>query len=97
MVLFVPSIKHRTTLLRRGLKDRFPLVVKECIRMLKEEWFTKCCGGDRVAMLIFFDVESYELIGEAVIEAFLNDGVVHIQEGRSIRDYISSENQSEGK
>lgn len=65
--------------------------------MLKEEWFTKCCGGDPVALLKFFDVETYELIGEAVMEAFLNDGVVHIQEGQSIRDYISHENQSEGK
>lgn len=57
----------------------------------------KCCGGDPVALLKYFDVETYESVGEAVMEAFLNDGVVRIQEGQSIREYISSENQSEGK
>ncbi|KAF3331541.1 condensin complex subunit 3 [Carex littledalei] len=91
------SIKHRTMLLNRGLKDRSPPVVKECLRMLKEEWLMKCCGGDPVALLKYLDVETYESVGEAVMEAFLNDGVVHIQEGQSIREYISSENQSEAE
>lgn len=57
----------------------------------------KCCGGDPIALLKYLDVETYESVGEAVMEAFLNDGVVRIQEGQSIREYISSENQSEGK
>ncbi|KAJ4754088.1 Condensin complex subunit 3 [Rhynchospora pubera] len=91
------SIKHRTTLLKRGLKDRSSPVAKECVRMLKEEWLLKCCGGDPVALLKFFDIETYESIGEAVLETLLNDGVVHIQESQSIREYISSENTSEAE
>ncbi|KAJ3699349.1 hypothetical protein LUZ61_003054 [Rhynchospora tenuis] len=90
-------IKHRTTLLKRGLKDRSSPVAKECVRMLKEEWLTKCCGGDPVALLKFFDVETYESIGEAVLETLLNDGVMHIQESQSIREYISLENTSEAE
>lgn len=65
--------------------------------MLKDEWLIKCCGGDPVALLRFLDVETYESVGETVMETLLNDGMVRVQEGQSIRRYLTSSNKSEGK
>ena len=65
--------------------------------MLKEEWLTKCCGGDPVSLLRFLDVETYELVGETVMEALLKDGMVRVQDGQSIRQYLTSSNEGEGK
>nr|XP_019708609.1 condensin complex subunit 3 [Elaeis guineensis] len=91
------SIKHRTIILRRGLSDRSSSVTKECLKMLKDEWLTKSCGGDPIALLRFLDVETYESVGEAVMEALLKDGIVRVQEGQSIRQYLNSSNKSEGE
>ncbi|EHA8590767.1 hypothetical protein COCNU_scaffold023732G000010 [Cocos nucifera] len=90
------SIKHRTIILQRGLSDRSSSVTKECLKMLKDEWLTKSCGGDPLALLRFLDVETYESVGEAVMEALLKDGIVPVQEGQSIRQYLKSSNKSEG-
>ncbi|XP_073014313.1 uncharacterized protein [Typha latifolia] len=91
------SIKHRTTLLQRGLSDRSPSVTKECLKMLKDEWLSKCCGGDPIALLRFLDVETYESVGEAVMEALLKDGMVRVQERQRIRQYLDSHNENEGE
>ena len=65
--------------------------------MLKEEWLTKCCGGDPIALLRFLDVETYESVGETVMEALLKDGMVRVQEGQTIRQYLTSSDKGEGK
>lgn len=89
--LFSPhSIKHRTVILQRGLADRSALVVKECLRLMKEEWLGKCCNGDVVEFLKFLDVETYELVGDSVIRALLEAGLVQICDDESIQKYISS-------
>lgn len=72
-------------------------MTKECLKMLKDEWLTKCCGGDPVCLLRFLDVETYESVGEAVMEALLKDGMVRPQEGQSIRQYLTSCDKGEGK
>ncbi|KAG0492740.1 hypothetical protein HPP92_006138 [Vanilla planifolia] len=89
------SIKLRTAILQRGLSDRSPLVVRECFKMLKEEWLVKCCGQDPLDLLRCLDVETYESIGEAVMDALLKDGVVQIPEGQSIRNHFSKPDGSE--
>ncbi|KAK0596897.1 hypothetical protein LWI29_019973 [Acer saccharum] len=44
----------------------------------------------RVELLKYLDVETYELVGESVMEALLKDGSVKLSDGESIREYISS-------
>ncbi|XP_020587231.1 condensin complex subunit 3 [Phalaenopsis equestris] len=90
------SIKLRTAVLQRGLSDRSPPVMKECIKMLKEQWFGKCCNQDPLALLRFLDVETYESVGEAVMDVLLKDGMVHVKEGQTIRQYLSKSDGSEG-
>ncbi|KAL0921586.1 hypothetical protein M5K25_008672 [Dendrobium thyrsiflorum] len=90
------SIKLRTAVLQRGLSDRSPLVMKECFKMLKEEWLTKCCNQDPLVLLRYLDVETYESVGEAVMNALLKDGMVHLKEGQSIRQYLCKSEGSEG-
>lgn len=68
---------------------------KECLKMLKEEWLAKYCNGDAIALLRFLDVETYETVGESVMEALLKDGVVKVQ-GQSIRQCLTTANTSEG-
>lgn len=88
-VLFC-SIKLRTIILQRGLADRSPAVSKECIKLMKDEWLIKCCNGDPVELLKYLDVETYELVGNAVMEALLKAGLVNLNDGESIRQYVSS-------
>ncbi|KAH7655972.1 Condensin complex subunit 3 protein [Dioscorea alata] len=88
------SIKLRTVIIQRGLSDRSSLVRKECLKMLKEEWLAKYCNGDAIALLRFLDVETYETVGESVMEALLKDGVVKVQ-GQSIRQCLPTANTSE--
>ncbi|KAI0516305.1 hypothetical protein KFK09_008977 [Dendrobium nobile] len=90
------SIKLRTAVLQRGLSDRSPLVMKECFKMLKEEWLTKCCNQDPLVLLRYLDVETYESVGEAVMDALQKDGMVHLKEGQSIRQYLCKSEGSEG-
>lgn len=70
--------------------------MKECFKMLKEEWLTKCCNQDPLVLLRYLDVETYESVGEAVMDALLKDGMVHLKEGQSIRQYLCKSEGSEG-
>lgn len=88
-VLFC-SIKLRTIILQRGLADRSPAVSKECIKLMKDEWLIKCCNGDPVELLKYLDVETYELVGNAVMGALLKAGLVNLNDGESIQQYVSS-------
>ncbi|PKA62735.1 hypothetical protein AXF42_Ash018943 [Apostasia shenzhenica] len=90
------SIKLRTAILQRGLSDRSSPVKRECLKMLKDTWLTKCCKGDPITLLRFLDVETYEAVGEAAMDALLQDGVVLVKEGQSIRQYLPKSEQSEG-
>ncbi|KAF8650576.1 hypothetical protein HU200_063953 [Digitaria exilis] len=84
------SIKQRTTLLHRGLSDRSASVNNECLKMLKDEWLVKYCGGDIIALLRFLDVETYEAVGESVMAVLLKDGALRVQDGQSIRQYCTA-------
>ncbi|XP_039845098.1 condensin complex subunit 3-like isoform X2 [Panicum virgatum] len=89
------SIKQRTTLLHRGLSDRSASVNNECLKMLKDEWLIKYCGGDVIALLRFLDVETYESVGESVMAVLLKDGALRVQEGHSIRQYFTANGENE--
>lgn len=82
------SIKHRTIILRRGLADRSVAVAKECLKLMRDEWLLKCCQGDPIELLKYLDVETYESVGESVMEALLKAGFVKIREDESIQHYI---------
>ncbi|QCD98460.1 condensin complex subunit 3 [Vigna unguiculata] len=84
------SIKLRTLILQRGLADRSLAVSKECFKLLKDEWLTKSCNGEPVELLKYLDVETYESVSESVMEALLKAGLVKLQNGASIQQYISS-------
>nr|KYP75960.1 Condensin complex subunit 3 [Cajanus cajan] len=84
------SIKLRTVILRRGLADRSVAVSKECFKLLKDEWLIKCCNGDPLELLKYLDVETYESVSESVMEALLKAGLVKLQNGASIQQYILS-------
>ncbi|KAB1211329.1 Condensin complex subunit 3 [Morella rubra] len=84
------SIKLRTIILQRGLADRSPAVSKECLKLMKDEWLIKCCNGDPVELLKYLDVETYELVGDAVMGALLEAGLVNLRDGESILKYMSS-------
>lgn len=88
------SIKLRTTILRRGLADRIPAVTAECVKMMKDAWLLKCCEGDPIALLRYLDVETNELVGEAVMQELLKAGMIHIKEGQSLRQFLVSENEA---
>ncbi|KAK6127474.1 hypothetical protein DH2020_038791 [Rehmannia glutinosa] len=83
------SIKLRTTILQRGLTDRSAAVAKECLRMMKDEWLDKCCSGDPIELLKFLDVETYELVGESVMATLLKAGLVKLQDGQILRNFLS--------
>lgn len=84
------SIKQRTTVLHRGLSDRSASVNNECLKMLKDEWLVKYCGGDVISLLRFLDVETYESVGESVMAVLLKDGALRVQDGHSIRQYFTA-------
>lgn len=50
----------------------------------------KCCNGDPIELLKYLDVETYESVSESVMEALLKAGLVELQNGASIQQYISS-------
>ncbi|RLN12501.1 hypothetical protein C2845_PM09G07030 [Panicum miliaceum] len=91
------SIKQRTTLLHRGLSDRSASVNNECLKMLKDEWLIKYCGGDVIALLRFLDVETYESVGESVMAVLLRDGALRVQEGHGIRQYFTANGENEAE
>ncbi|KAJ9697279.1 hypothetical protein PVL29_009184 [Vitis rotundifolia] len=84
------SIKVRTIILQRGLADRSAAVTKECLKLLKDEWLVKCCNRDPIELLKYLDVETYELVGESVMEALLKAGAVQLEDDQSIRQFIVS-------
>lgn len=91
------SIKLRTIILRRGLADRSTAVVDQCLALIKDEWLTKSCSGDPIALLRYLDVETYELVGESVMEALLHAGLGNVQESGSLKQYnLSTRDDSEG-
>ncbi|KAK7301927.1 hypothetical protein RJT34_12804 [Clitoria ternatea] len=84
------SIKLRTVILQRGLADRSVAVSKECFKLLKDKWLIKCCNGDPLELLKYLDVETYESVSESVMETLLKAGLVKLQSGSSMQQYISS-------
>ncbi|XP_039054367.1 condensin complex subunit 3-like isoform X2 [Hibiscus syriacus] len=82
------SIKHRTTILQRGLADRSVAVSKECLKLMIDQWLAKCCNGDHVKLLKYLDVETYESVGESVMESLLKAGLVKLQKLESIQQFI---------
>ncbi|KAK9041247.1 hypothetical protein V6N11_016357 [Hibiscus sabdariffa] len=82
------SIKHRTTILQRGLADRSSAVPKECLKLMTDQWLAKCCNGDPVELLKYLDVETYESVGESVMESLLKAGLLNLQKVESIQQYI---------
>ncbi|XP_042970311.1 condensin complex subunit 3 [Carya illinoinensis] len=84
------SIKLRTIILQRGLGDRSLAVSNECLKLMKDEWLIKCCNGDPAELLKYLDVETYELVGDAVMGALLRAGLVNLRDGGSIQQYIST-------
>ncbi|XP_059623216.1 uncharacterized protein LOC132266380 [Cornus florida] len=82
------SIKLRTIILQRGLADRSAAVTKQCLKLMKDEWLVKHCNGDPIALLKYLDVETYELVGESVMVALLKAGLVKVQDGQSIRQFL---------
>lgn len=90
------SIKLRTVILQRGLSDRSEAVTKECLKLLKDEWLAKCCNGDLIELLKFLDVETYESAGEAVMGALLKARLIEVEEGQSIRQFLTSSSNSDG-
>ncbi|CAK7338996.1 unnamed protein product [Dovyalis caffra] len=84
------SIKLRTVILQRGLADRSEAVSKECLKLMRDEWLSKCCNDDPIELLKYLDVETYELVGESVMEALLKDGLIKLHGDQSIRQYILS-------
>ncbi|XP_010271343.1 PREDICTED: condensin complex subunit 3 [Nelumbo nucifera] len=84
------SIKLRTIILQRGLADRSESVKKECLKLMKDEWLVRRCNGDPISLLKFLDVETYESVGEAVIGTLLKAGMVDLQDGQSIRQFLVS-------
>ncbi|OMO92440.1 Armadillo-like helical [Corchorus capsularis] len=93
------SIKHRTIILQRGLNDRSMAVSKECLKLMTDQWLAKCCNGDPVELLKYLDVETYESVGESVMESLLRAGLVKLNHEDSIQEYIlpaSTNDKSEG-
>ncbi|XP_062093114.1 uncharacterized protein LOC133798691 [Humulus lupulus] len=88
------SIKLRTVILRRGLADRSTAVLKECLRLMTDEWLNKCCNGNPVQFLKYLDVETYELVGESVMQALLEAGLIQVHNSESIQQYILSHSET---
>lgn len=80
----------RTLILQRGLADRSDAVVKECLKLLKEEWLSKSCKGDLVELLKYLDVETYEMVSESVMKVLLKAGAVQFNEVDGLQKYIIS-------
>ncbi|GLU10649.1 hypothetical protein SLE2022_274350 [Rubroshorea leprosula] len=92
------SIKLRTLILQRGLADRSPAVSKECLKLMIDQWLAKCCNGDPIELLKYLDVETYESVGESVMEALLKAGLVKLHEGESLQKYVlSAHDRTEGE
>lgn len=84
-------------ILKRGLADRSEAVSKECLKLMKDHWLAKYCNGNPIELLKYLDVETYELVGESVMEALLKEGSVKPSDGASMQEYVSSnDDKTEG-
>ncbi|CAM8885507.1 unnamed protein product [Rhodiola kirilowii] len=90
------SIKLRTIILQRGLADRSPAVRNDCLKLMRDEWLTKCCNGDPLNLLQYLDVETYDSVGESVMEALLEAGLVHLQGSKGIECVFPTTGTDEG-
>ncbi|KAH9624926.1 hypothetical protein KSS87_008375, partial [Heliosperma pusillum] len=84
------SIKLRTLILQRGLSDRSQSIVKECLKLLKDEWLSKSCNGDSVELLKYLDVETYESVGVSVMRALLEGGMIKLDGSQRIQQFKDS-------
>lgn len=92
------SIKQRAIILQRGLSDRSEAVSKECLKLMKDQWLANYCGGKPAKLLKYLDVETYEIVGESVMEALLKDGSIKPSDCESIREFISYDtDENEGR
>mgnify|MGYP006874120344 CR=1 FL=1 len=63
---------------------------------MRDEWLSKCCYSDPIELLKYLDVETYELVGEAVMDALLKEGSI-LFDNQSIQEYIvSTAGENEG-
>ena len=62
---------------------------------MTDQWLAKCCNGDPVELLKYLDVETYESVGESVMESLLRAGLVKLNNGESIQQYILSASTNE--
>lgn len=88
------SIKQRTDVLQRGLADRSTAVAKECIKLMKDEWLEKSCNGNSIQLLKFLDVETYESVGALVMTTLLKAGLIKLQNGQSIQNFVVPSSES---
>lgn len=49
--------------------------MKECLKLLKDEWLCKSCNNNPVELLKYLDVETYESVGDSVMKAILRVGM----------------------
>ncbi|XP_074286606.1 uncharacterized protein LOC141611856 [Silene latifolia] len=84
------SIKLRTLILQRGLSDRSQSIVKECLKLLKDEWLSKSCNGDPVELLKYLDVETYESVGVSVMRALVEGGMIKLDGSQRIQQFKDS-------
>ncbi|XP_057521686.1 uncharacterized protein LOC130801810 [Amaranthus tricolor] len=89
------SIKLRASILQRGLSDRSPAVVKECVKLLIDEWLCKSCNSNPVELLKYLDVETYESVGVSVMRALLGAGMGKPEETQKIQQYKDSCDEAE--
>ncbi|KAK9741242.1 hypothetical protein RND81_03G091600 [Saponaria officinalis] len=90
------SIKLRTLILQRGLSDRSPSIVKECLKLLKDEWLSKSCNGDPIELLKYLDVETYESVGVSVMRALLEAGMVKLDGSQGMQQFKDSSSSGVG-
>ncbi|KAL2922343.1 Condensin complex subunit 3, partial [Bienertia sinuspersici] len=86
------SIKLRALILQRGLSDRSPAVVKECLKLLKDEWLCKSCNNNPIELLKYLDVETYEYVGVSVMKALLSVGMCKPDGSQRIQQFKESSN-----
>ncbi|XP_047315595.1 condensin complex subunit 3 [Impatiens glandulifera] len=83
------SIKLRTSILQRGLADRSAAVRGECLKLLRDEWLVKSCKGDPIELLKYLDVETYETVGDCVMDVLLKAKLIKVPADQSIRQFLS--------
>ncbi|GBG84929.1 hypothetical protein CBR_g39392 [Chara braunii] len=90
------SIAQRVTVLKRGLQDRVQGVRDECVKMMRDFWLVKDCNADVCELLRLLDVETYEEVGELVLEELLKQGLVKAKQGMGIQQYFASADEDVG-